>query len=81
MDGTIAAPGEPAEEDLASQAAATAMAVAELRKGNQYEPALIRISKLRPAVDTFFDTVMVMAEDEAVRARRLALLQALTNEF
>jgi glycyl-tRNA synthetase beta chain len=32
-------------------------------------------------VDAFFDKVMVMAEDERVRANRLALLQTLLNEF
>jgi glycyl-tRNA synthetase beta chain len=42
---------------------------------------LLEISKLRPAVDKFFDEVMVMVEDERVRANRLALLQTLLKEF
>ena len=33
------------------------------------------------AVDKFFDKVMVIAEDERVRANRLALLQTLLKEF
>jgi glycyl-tRNA synthetase beta chain len=36
---------------------------------------------LRPAVDKFFDKVMVMVEDARVRGNRLALLQTLVNEF
>ena len=52
-----------------------------LRRTRNYEQALIEISKLRPAVDTFFDKVMVMVEDERIRANRLALLQTLLNDF
>ena len=36
---------------------------------------------MRPTVDTFFDKVMVMVEDEKVRSNRLALLQLLVDEF
>ena len=43
--------------------------------------ALIEISRLRPAVDRFFDKVMVMVEDEGIRANRLALLQTLLKKF
>jgi glycyl-tRNA synthetase beta chain len=42
---------------------------------------LAEISRIRPAVDTFFDKVMVMVEDEEIRANRLALLQTLLREF
>ncbi len=55
--------------------------VAELKHDGQYEEALIRIASLRPAVDSFFDDVMVMAEDETVRSNRLAFLARLRNEF
>ena len=40
----------------------------ELSASRQYEPALIEISRLRPAIDAFFDKVMVMVEDENLRA-------------
>jgi len=43
--------------------------------------ALTGIASLRGAVDTFFDQVMVMAEDQAVRANRLALLTAIARMF
>ncbi len=42
-----------------------------------YTPALQALSKLRTPVDTFFDEVMVMADDEAVKNNRLALLEEL----
>ena len=72
---------ESAEKDLAGMIPVTAKAVEELRQKHDYEPALVEISKLRPAVDTFFDKVMVMVEDERVRANRLALLATLLKEF
>ena len=55
--------------------------VEKLRQARDYEGALLEIAKLRSTVDTFFDKVMVMVEDERVRGNRLALLQTLLNEF
>jgi len=72
---------EQAERDLASAIPKTAQKVESLRRTRKYEQALIEISKLRPGVDTFFDKVMVMVEDERIRANRLALLQTLLNDF
>ncbi len=72
---------EPAEKELAAQIPQAARAVEALRDQKNYETALLEISKLRPAVDTFFDKVMVMVDDEQVRANRLALLQTLVKEF
>ncbi len=43
--------------------------------------ALGDIAALKPAVDDFFDAVMVMAEDQAVRTNRLALLTAINRLF
>jgi glycyl-tRNA synthetase beta chain len=43
--------------------------------------ALTEIATLRGPVDTFFDKVMVMAEDERVRTNRLALLTAIARMF
>ncbi|HEY4743223.1 MAG TPA: glycine--tRNA ligase subunit beta, partial [Desulfuromonadaceae bacterium] len=43
--------------------------------------ALTAIAALRGTVDTFFDKVMVMAEDERVRTNRLALLTAIARMF
>ena len=46
-----------------------------------YADALIQLSTLREDIDLFFDKVMVMVDDERVRANRLALLQTLLHEF
>ena len=47
----------------------------------QWQAALTGIATLRGPIDTFFDKVMVMAEDERVRANRLALLTAIARMF
>jgi len=72
---------EQAEKKLATEIPRIASKVEQLRKTRNYEDALLEIAKLRPVVDTFFDKVMVMVEDEKVRSNRLALLQTLLNEF
>ena len=84
---TIPDPPNPAlfqtqeEQALYSAAEDTAQLAEGLRKARQYEQALARIAALRPAVDRFFDKVLVMAGDPAVRANRLALLRNLLREF
>ncbi|MGI9101694.1 MAG: glycine--tRNA ligase subunit beta [Terriglobales bacterium] len=72
---------DDAERALAEVTAKTAPRVRELSQKREYEAALAEIATIRPAVDTFFDKVMVMVEDENVRSNRLALLQGLLNEF
>ena len=51
------------------------------KRAGKYQEALEEIAGLRKAVDSFFEEVMVMAEDEAVRKNRLALLSELLREF
>jgi glycyl-tRNA synthetase beta chain len=72
---------EAAEKELAAQIPRAVETVDALRAQGDYEHALLEISKLRPAVDLFFDKVMVMVDDERIRANRLALLQSLLKEF
>lgn len=50
-------------------------------EGKQYQTALSTIATLRPEVDSFFDNVMVMVEQEAIRTNRLALLQEVSSLF
>jgi glycyl-tRNA synthetase beta chain len=50
-------------------------------EARDYAEALQRLARLRPAVDAFFDKVMVMADDAAVRANRLALLARVRELF
>jgi glycyl-tRNA synthetase beta chain len=46
-----------------------------------YVAVLRRLAQLRPQVDAFFDAVMVMVDDAALRAQRLGLLQRLSERF
>ena len=45
--------------------------------GKRYDEALQAMLRMKAPVDAFFDGVMVMAEDPAIRANRLNLLTAL----
>jgi len=55
--------------------------VEQHRKRKEYVQALQLLSTAREPVDRFFDKVMVMVEDQQVRANRLALLRTLLKEF
>jgi glycyl-tRNA synthetase beta chain len=77
MDSLI----EDAEKAVGTQMLETAVSVQVLRDKRHYISALTEISKLRKPVDTFFDKVMVMVDDERVRANRLALMRDLLSEF
>jgi glycyl-tRNA synthetase beta chain len=72
---------EPAEKALAAAAQVSALRVASLTGKKHYAQAMGEISKLRPPIDAFFDKVMVMVEDEDLRANRLALVQKLLDDF
>ena len=72
---------EPAEQALHAQAAQLSPQVEALRQKSDYAAALDRVATLRPAVDTFFEAVMVMAPDAALRANRLALLSGVLQDF
>jgi glycyl-tRNA synthetase beta chain len=72
---------EEAEKNLGVLIPEIAKTVNSFREGKDYSRALAEISRIRPAVDTFFDKVMVMVDDERLRANRLALLQTLLREF
>jgi glycyl-tRNA synthetase beta chain len=68
---------EPAEVALdAALSTVSAKADLEFRSGH-LEASLLALAALRTPVDAFFDTVMVNAEDPALRANRLGLLATL----
>jgi len=46
-----------------------------------YEKALSELSSLRDPVDAFFDSVMVMVDDEPVKNNRIALLNSMNQLF
>ncbi len=72
---------DDAEKSLAVALPEVARKVHQHRARNNYPAALTEISRLRQPIDLFFDKVMVMVDDETVRANRLALLQTLLAEF
>jgi len=47
------------------------------KRAGHFKEALEAIAAMRPDIDKFFEQVMVMAEDQAVRKNRLALLSEL----
>ena len=63
-----------AERDLHARLAAVRPAVRERLEVGDHTGAMRLLATLRDSVDAFFDTVLVMDEDETVRGNRLALL-------
>lgn len=70
-----------AERALFGAMRAAAPRVETEKRAGKYKEALEVIAGLRPAVDQFFEKVMVMAEKETVRRNRLALLSELLRAF
>ena len=66
---------------LGDEAAALAPKVAALRQERAYGEALALIATLRPAVDAFFDKVMVLDADPAVRGANLGLIAGVLRGF
>lgn len=72
---------DPAEQQLNLVMHKIGEEATRRKKAKKYREALEKISELRPAVDFFFDKVLVMAEEEDVRRNRLALLGNLLQQF
>ncbi|MEC5344081.1 glycine--tRNA ligase subunit beta [Brenneria populi] len=72
---------DPAEIKLATYLVVLRDKLEPLFAAGRYQEALVELAELREPVDAFFDQVMVMADDEAVRVNRLTLLDALRNLF
>ncbi|HZP65935.1 MAG TPA: glycine--tRNA ligase subunit beta [Rudaea sp.] len=70
-----------AEADLYAAIERVAALVAPLAAERRYTEALRQLAELRPAVDRYFDGVMVMVDDAAKRQNRLALLGQLRRMF
>jgi len=68
---------EPAEQTLYGAMTETRQAVDQAFAKADFSATLKALAALRDDVDTFFNDVMVMAEDPALRTNRLALLQSL----
>ena len=72
---------EPAEKALAEAVLALRTEVQPLIAKGDYTAVLDKLANLRAPVDSFFDNVMVNAEDPALRQNRLAILNTLQNLF
>lgn len=72
---------EPAETVLFESVVKAQQAVAPLLESRDYTNVLTTLADLRDPVDGFFDDVMVMTDDEALRNNRLALLAELRAMF
>ena len=69
------------EKQLYEELVAAESIVEPLLKSRNYTDALSHLARLRAPVDAFFDAVMVMTEDPAVRRNRLALLARMRESF
>lgn len=76
--------------DLASETQEKALAkafnevkttIAPMMLAKDYQAALTELACLKAPIDDFFDNVMVMADDEAIKTNRLTLLNEIRNSF
>lgn len=72
---------DEAEQALAKALKAKRDKVIPLYSNKEYTQALSELASLRDPIDRFFDEVMVMVDDDALRKNRLALLQRLRSIF
>lgn len=72
---------EDAEKALAENVEVMTEALEPTFATGNYQEALSKLADLREPVDAFFDNVMVMADDEALKKNRLTLLNNLRNLF
>ena len=72
---------EDAEKALVEILGSLESKLSPLFSVGDYESALFELASLQTPVDVFFDNVMVMADDLAVKNNRLALLNRLRNLF
>ena len=68
---------DDAEQKLSSLIIGMDADLNKLIKSQNYDKLLIKLSALQPAIDQFFDQVLVMAEDLDVRQNRFTLLNAI----
>ncbi|MCP3874960.1 MAG: glycine--tRNA ligase subunit beta [Desulfobacteraceae bacterium] len=72
---------DASEKGLFSAVNDVQLKVEDLIQQGNYDKALTHIATLRPKVDTFFEDVMVMAEDEKIKQNRIALLSSVSGLF
>jgi glycyl-tRNA synthetase beta chain len=79
LDDAKPALGEPAEQALLAELETRAPAIRAAAGRGDYRDAFAGIAQLQPAVAAFFDDVLVMADDERLRAARLGLVATLRD--
>jgi glycyl-tRNA synthetase beta chain len=79
VDGSLLR--EEAEHELLARVTEVRAKVEPLFAAGDYAGALMRLAALRDPVDLFFDKVMVMVDDEMLRASRLRLLRQIRELF
>ena len=72
---------EDEEKDLCNAYQAVVDKLPLLIQQNNYEEVLKQLSSLKDSLDRFFDKVMIMADDEAVKANRIALVSHIRKQF
>lgn len=72
---------EPAEKHLSEAIEKNKAIVSSLIASQQYKETFLTLANLSDAVVTFFDSVMVMSDDEAIKNNRLSLLHELRGLF
>lgn len=72
---------EEAEHALDRELAETLPVLDQLWEAHDYRGMLAKLETLRPAVDGFFDHVMVACEDASLKANRLAMLKSMSERF
>ncbi|MGF7185505.1 glycyl-tRNA synthetase beta chain [Desulfitispora alkaliphila] len=70
---------ESAEKELYDKFSHAKNKIDQLIKQEQLVDALVEIAKLQPAIDKFFEEIMVMVDDEALKNNRLALLKSIES--
>ena len=69
------------ERQLFSELSDISQQIHTFTENRDYQSALARLAELRPVVDAYFEQVMVMDEDPAIRTNRLATLSLLKAQF
>lgn len=72
---------EAADQALASYLAEYLPSLDKMLQNGSYAEALASIENLRQPVDSFFDNVLVLCDDQALRANRLSMLNAISSRF
>jgi glycyl-tRNA synthetase beta chain len=72
---------EEAESALLDELTSVDAEIAEMRRARDYGAVLRAVASLKPSIDRFFDQVLVMADDPAVRANRLGLMKRVSDLF